>query len=182
MPSFEDSHNRLCHAECRSDPQQFSGLPVPRERLARVNAEGMTLTAIAVRPKPRRKSLTLSKKQRARILAKSYGSCVYCGFDENFLGAKHEIDHFVPVSRGGTNAHSNLVAACKSCNREKGDMLVEEYRAFLASLENVGSWLFDFENSNYGVSAGLLTREDEERILRRYDYLERLHNEARGLA
>lgn len=137
---------------------------------------------IEVTKRQRRKSLQLSKKQRARILAKSCGSCVYCGFDENFLGAKHEIDHFVPVSRGGTNAHSNLVAACKSCNREKGDMLIEEYRAFLASLEDVGSWLFDFENGSYGVSAGLLTEEDEERVLRRYDYLERLHDEARGLA
>jgi 5-methylcytosine-specific restriction endonuclease McrA len=31
-----------------------------------------------------------------------------------------EIDHVVPKSRGGTDAESNLVAACEDCNRGKG--------------------------------------------------------------
>lgn len=33
------------------------------------------------------------------------------------------IDHFVPKSRGGTDDfHENLVASCKECNQDKGDM------------------------------------------------------------
>jgi hypothetical protein len=41
-----------------------------------------------------------------------------------------EIDHVMPVSRGGTNARDNLAAACWRCNRQKSDMTVAEWRAW----------------------------------------------------
>lgn len=39
--------------------------------------------------------------------------CSYCG------GFGGEIDHIVPLKRGGTNADDNLAAACRSCNARK---------------------------------------------------------------
>lgn len=41
-------------------------------------------------------------------------TCVYCG-----SGGKMTIDHFIALSRGGTNSLSNIVVACKSCNNHK---------------------------------------------------------------
>ena len=41
-------------------------------------------------------------------------SCVYCG------DPAVEIDHVVPVVKGGTHELSNLVPACRPCNRSKG--------------------------------------------------------------
>lgn len=38
-----------------------------------------------------------------------------------------EIDHVIPVSRGGRHAPDNLVAACQTCNRSKGDRLISEW-------------------------------------------------------
>ena len=52
--------------------------------------------------------------------------CPYCGIyltDQNV-----EEDHKIPVSRGGTNAPSNLQLTCRNCNRRKGNMTDEEFR------------------------------------------------------
>lgn len=40
-----------------------------------------------------------------------------------------EIDHFHPRSKGGSNDKTNLVPACKSCNRLKSAKSIEEFRA-----------------------------------------------------
>src|SRR5690606_31283384 len=41
--------------------------------------------------------------------------CVYCGGME-----PEDVDHFIPVARGGSNELSNLVPACRGCNRGVG--------------------------------------------------------------
>lgn len=116
----------------------------------------------------RAKRVPLKKKQWARILAKSYGNCVYCGFGKDYSAdIVIEIDHFVPVSRGGTNAMSNLVAACADCNAEKSDMQVEEYRVYLEALTGAPYWLFDYENAQYGAEAGIISEDELARVLRR---------------
>jgi 5-methylcytosine-specific restriction endonuclease McrA len=46
-------------------------------------------------------------------------SCAYCGKKE-----KLEIDHLVPVSRGGVHALRNLVPACAHCNRTKNSKIL----------------------------------------------------------
>ncbi len=43
------------------------------------------------------------------------------------------IDHRTPVSRGGTDRHENLVAACAECNGIKGDMSWTEWVAYMAT-------------------------------------------------
>jgi 5-methylcytosine-specific restriction endonuclease McrA len=50
--------------------------------------------------------------------------CAYCGDTEQI-----EIDHVVPLARGGTHEIANLVAACFTCNRGKGSKLLDEWRA-----------------------------------------------------
>lgn len=71
--------------------------------------------------------------QRARIEAlplvhnKTGGRCFYCGVT---VGGRLHVDHFVPFSRGGSDALDNLVPSCRSCNSEKRDRLLEEWRVF----------------------------------------------------
>ena len=50
-------------------------------------------------------------------------ACVYCNSKENI-----EIDHVVPLARGGVHGIGNLAAACKKCNRSKGSKFVSEWR------------------------------------------------------
>lgn len=58
-----------------------------------------------------------------RILAFYGDRCAYCGSTELI-----ERDHVVPITRGGGHEPSNVVPACRPCNRSKGDQLIEEWR------------------------------------------------------
>lgn len=53
-----------------------------------------------------------------RILARDGHRCLYCGRSsrETVL----EVDHIVPRSKGGSNADTNLITACRDCNLGKG--------------------------------------------------------------
>ncbi|MFJ9088730.1 HNH endonuclease [Streptomyces sp. NPDC102384] len=48
------------------------------------------------------------------VLTANNGCCIYCG------GPSEEMDHVIPFSDGGADALSNLVPACRDCNRKKG--------------------------------------------------------------
>ena len=47
--------------------------------------------------------------------------CAYCG------GKATELDHIVPVSRGGTHSRENVAPACRSCNARKGKLTTAEW-------------------------------------------------------
>lgn len=53
------------------------------------------------------------------------GLCAYCGYD-----IPTQVDHVIPVSRGGTNDRANLVPACKDCNMNKLDFTPDEWKAY----------------------------------------------------
>jgi hypothetical protein len=53
----------------------------------------------------------------------------HCYLCEVAIGAKRQIDHRVPLSKGGAHALANLGAACVFCNESKGDDTEQEYRA-----------------------------------------------------
>jgi len=50
--------------------------------------------------------------------------CAYCGVS---LEKGCQIDHVVPISKGGADAIFNLVPACPRCNNSKNDRLLEEW-------------------------------------------------------
>jgi hypothetical protein len=62
----------------------------------------------------------ISKWQRRRILKRDGGRCLRCRSTERL-----EIDHIVPVARGGSNADDNLQTLCWKCNNGKGATLAE---------------------------------------------------------
>lgn len=56
---------------------------------------------------------------RIRVMKRDRFSCQYCGVAGT--DAELEIDHIIPVSKGGSHHISNLTTACRSCNQKKGD-------------------------------------------------------------
>lgn len=62
------------------------------------------------------------RRRRRALFLRDGATCAYCG--QSFGGrpfSRASIDHVVPRSRGGSNALSNLVLACKACNCAKAD-------------------------------------------------------------
>ena len=69
--------------------------------------------------KPIRK--TVPTRLRYETLKKQNFQCQSCGATVED-GAKLEIDHIKPVSKGGTNDPDNLQVLCKDCNLGKSDI------------------------------------------------------------
>lgn len=67
----------------------------------------------------------MSRKRESLLLMLSDrdgDGCAVCGSQSH-----PEIDHVVPISRGGSDAIDNLQILCRSCNRRKSDRLPEEW-------------------------------------------------------
>ena len=60
-----------------------------------------------------------------RIILKAYANhCAYCDIEMTTTGDAYQLnyvtlDHVIPISKGGTNTRSNVVPACRACNKKK---------------------------------------------------------------
>lgn len=81
---------------------------VRARRYRREAAGGLTIEERAV----------LLRQQRARRFW-----CQLC-----FAQPGTELDHVVPLVRGGSNLEGNLLLCCRSCNSRKGHRLAAEWR------------------------------------------------------
>lgn len=60
---------------------------------------------------------------RWQILARDDFTCQICG-EYLPLGNGAQIDHIIPVSKGGTTEPDNLQVLCQKCNRAKSNKLI----------------------------------------------------------
>lgn len=63
------------------------------------------------------------KDLRLFVIERDNHKCVYCGDNKG----PFEADHIMPKSRGGLDVMTNLVCACRDCNRAKKDKTPEEW-------------------------------------------------------
>jgi len=61
----------------------------------------------------------ISKSQRYDILKRDNFTCQYCG--RSAPEVRLEVDHVMPVSKGGNNSNDNLKVACRYCNGGKSN-------------------------------------------------------------
>lgn len=73
--------------------------------------------------KNKRKSLT--NKVRFEIFKRDSFKCQYCG--KSAPDVVLEVDHIIPVAKGGTNDILNLVTSCHTCNSGKSDRKLDDF-------------------------------------------------------
>jgi len=78
--------------------------------------------------------VTFDDERLGEIFERSGGECAYC--EKQLAWANYgrvgsrgawQVDHRVPVSRGGSDHLNNLSAACVDCNLAKGDLTAREF-------------------------------------------------------
>lgn len=62
----------------------------------------------------------ISAQQRERICQQARDRCGYCQSQQKYVLGKLEIEHIIPVAKGGTDNDENLWLACRLCNAYKG--------------------------------------------------------------
>ena len=105
----ECCHNAIFIAHARQD------VPALLDRVEELEKE------IAFWKSKHQHRKAINGTQRFRILHRDRFACVYCGA-RGGPETPLEIDHRVPVSKGGTNDDTNLCTACSECNRGKRDL------------------------------------------------------------
>lgn len=68
--------------------------------------------------------------------------CQYCGTKIN----SPTIDHVIPVSKGGTSSWENCVTCCKTCNSEKGNKDLKDFKKTLRKTPKKPTYNEVFEN------------------------------------
>lgn len=71
---------------------------------------------------------------RAALIAEANCRCYLCNgvYSPDYL----DIDHVIPLSRGGGHVRSNLAVACQSCNEIKRMRLPSELEGFASPLHH----------------------------------------------
>jgi hypothetical protein len=67
----------------------------------------------------RRSYIPVEIERRVRIAARN--RCGYCLSPQRLVMARLEIEHIIPISKGGSNDESNLWLACPLCNASKSN-------------------------------------------------------------
>lgn len=74
----------------------------------------------------------LSKAERLEVYGKCQGHCAYCGCALEYKDM--QVDHIVPLKRGGPDDIKNMLPSCRSCNHYKATMTAEEYKRYVEGI------------------------------------------------
>lgn len=97
-------------------------LEVERARYHRMRAFGLE------RDDPHSATLVLLKSFQPHHVHEQYarqgGRCFWCGQP---LPDPYDVDHIVPLAKGGTNFPENICCSCHPCNARKKNLLPDEF-------------------------------------------------------
>lgn len=69
-------------------------------------------------------SVGVNERDWLRLVDRYRGCCAYCGEKSGSI----ELDHVIPLSKGGRHAIGNVLPACTSCNRSKNARWLADWR------------------------------------------------------
>lgn len=119
-PKVGTGNHRLCSSDCREKRQQA------QKRIHRA----------ARRAKQRQAQV--EPVDPLTVLTRDGWTCQLCGcrtpkrLRGSYLSAAPELDHIVPLSRGGSHSYENTQCACRACNSAKSNAVRGQFRLPIA--------------------------------------------------
>lgn len=124
----------------------------------------------------------ISKIKRKKIIERDNYTCQVCGCkitDETIETSEgvhiypknyYNIDHIIPVSKGGTNKDENLRATCRKCNLSRNNRQIEDYINLYKSM------IIDFEKRAKAID-DVVDIEGKEEYLKGLEEIKALFNQ-----
>lgn len=122
MQRYRDAHpdaGRIAAQRYRDERPGSAGIASRKYREAHPDANRLAQH----KRRARKSGGTLTRQEWEDIRAAYDHRCYYCGAGDVFL----EVEHMVPLSRGGRHDADNVVPSCKEDNRRKGKRSAIEY-------------------------------------------------------
>ena len=74
--------------------------------------------------KHRAKTRMVGVTRRMEVIERDNSTCYICNTVVNFNDV--ELDHLIPVSKGGNSSNENVAVSCMKCNRSRGNRINEK--------------------------------------------------------
>lgn len=88
-----------------------------KREYCKLNRDRVRLSEKAIEHKRRSAKGKLTAADVELCIDEANGHCVYCG--REFCRKELQIDHVIPLTRGGYNSPDNVIASCGRCNKRK---------------------------------------------------------------
>lgn len=83
----------------------------------------------------------IRQEKRLAIYIRDNFICMHCKRDLRTItpgdGLRIELDHVIPVSKGGSNQANNLITSCSACNQERGNKDIEEIHPLVSQRAHI---------------------------------------------
>ncbi len=125
-------NSKYCCEKCRL--RVNNTLEVKREKLKAAGCYGSSH-----RRRARRNGGKVERFTKEQVFDRDKWRCQICGIDTpkelkgSFFHSAPELDHIVPLSRGGDHTKENSRCACRSCNQFKSNKTDAEMLSLLAA-------------------------------------------------
>lgn len=106
---------------------------------------------------------------RIRAMKRDRFQCTYCGAPGT--DAELEIDHIIPVSRGGSNHMSNLTTSCRACNQTKSNGTLEPMIQPKQASGLVGLYVHTLKEGRIDNQGQIIGVDADVCLVQRYSWL-----------
>ena len=93
----------------------------------RAHPEVLRAKSSAYRARAREAEGQFTSAEWRDLVERHSGRCAYC-----LAVAPLQVDHRIPLKRGGSNWIANILPACGPCNQKKGQLTEDEFRGRMA--------------------------------------------------
>lgn len=76
--------------------------------------------------------MAIKKTDRQKVFEKYNGHCAYCGKEIDIKNM--QVDHIIPVRKGGKDLLENYTPACRRCNHYKRTYDIEQFRELISTI------------------------------------------------